>query len=85
MEKTKFKQQVYNYTVIFEPAKEGGYVVYVPALPGCVTQGESFEEAEVMVKDAVKEYLKAMKDLEEEIPIESENTIISRIPVKMSF
>jgi len=85
MKKVKFKQRVYNYTVIFEPAKEGGYVVYVPALPGCLTQGDNFEEAEVMVKDAIKEYLKAMKDLKEDIPIEPEKTIISRVPVKISF
>jgi len=60
-------------------------VVYVPALPGCLTQGDNFEEAEVMVKDAIKEYLKAMKDLKEDIPIEPEKTIISRVPVKISF
>ncbi len=60
-------------------------MVYVPALPGCLTQGDNFEEAEVMVKDAIKEYLKAMKDLKEDIPIEPEKTIISRVPVKISF
>ena len=52
------KKKVYNYTAIFEPAEEGGYVVYVPALSGCVTQGDTFEEAEVMAKDAIEEYLK---------------------------
>lgn len=79
------RQKIYNYTVIFEPAKEGGYVVYVPSLPGCVTQGDNFEQAEAMAKDAIKGYLKVIKDLKEEIPVEPEKTIVSRIPVKVSF
>ncbi len=85
MEKEKIKQQIYNYTVIFEPAKEGGYTVYAPALQGCITQGDTFEEAETMIKDAIQGYLKVVKDLKEEIPIESEKTIISRVPIKLSF
>lgn len=80
MKKAKIQQKVYNYTAIFEPAEEGGYVVYIPALPGCATQGETFEEAETMAKDAVGCYLNALRDLNEEIPTESENVIISKIP-----
>ena len=84
MRKKDIKQKVYNYTAIFEPAEEGGYVVYVPALPGCVTQGETFEEAEIMAKDVVQTYLEALKDLKEEIPFESKEAIITRIPVLVS-
>ncbi|PKL72240.1 hypothetical protein CVV26_02520 [Candidatus Kuenenbacteria bacterium HGW-Kuenenbacteria-1] len=80
MIKKNIKQKNYNFTAIFEPAEEGGYVVYIPALPGCATQGETFEEAETMAKDAVEGYLKTMQDLKEEIPVESEKIIISRIP-----
>ena len=80
MAKQNIKQKVYNFTAIFEPAKEGGYIVYIPALPGCATQGETFEEAEAMAKDAIKGYLKTIQDLREEIPIESEKIIISKIP-----
>lgn len=47
-------KKIYNFTAIFEPAEEGGYVVYVPAIPGCMTQGETFEEAEMMAKDAIE-------------------------------
>ncbi len=77
------KKRVYNYTVIFEPAEEGGYVVYVPALPGCASQGDTFEEAEVMAKDAIEGYLKALKDLNEEIPVEPDRVIISKIPASL--
>ena len=83
MIKKSIKQKVYNFTAIFEPAKEGGYVVYIPALPGCATQGETFEEAEDMAKDVIKGYLKTIQDLKEEIPVESEKTIISRILVSV--
>ena len=45
----------YTYTIILEPdPEEGGYTVTVPALPGCVTQGETIEEAIVMAKDAIR-------------------------------
>ncbi len=55
--KQKRSQKILEYTVIFEPSKEGGYVASVPALPGCATQGETFEEAIAMIKDAIKGYL----------------------------
>ena len=77
------KKKVYNYTAIFEPAEEGGYVVYVPALPGCATQGESFEETEAMAKDAIEVYLRSLQDLNEEIPIESDRTIVSKITASL--
>lgn len=35
----------YSYTVLFEPAEEGGFVVTCPALPGLVTEGDTLEEA----------------------------------------
>ena len=84
MAKKNIKHKVYNFTAIFEPAKEGGYVVYIPSLPGCATQGETFEEAESMAKDAIEGYLKTMRDLKEEIPLESEKMIISKIPAVIS-
>lgn len=44
-------------TVIYEPAQEGGYVVYAPSLPGCNTQGDTLEEAEKNITEAVSLYL----------------------------
>ncbi|MBN2197771.1 type II toxin-antitoxin system HicB family antitoxin [Candidatus Wolfebacteria bacterium] len=81
MKRKNIKQKkVYNFTAVFEPAKEGGYIVYIPALPGCATQGETFEEAEIMAKDAIEVYLKTLRALKEEIPVESGKTIVSKIP-----
>jgi len=53
----------YQYTVAYEPAEEGGFVVTVPALPGLVTEGDTLDEARVMAKDAIRGYLESlMKD-----------------------
>lgn len=82
----KVTKQVFNFTAIFEPAEEGGYVVFVPALPGCVTQGETLEEAMIMAKDAIEGYLASMKDLGEKLPLGQEaGMVISRIPATVSF
>jgi antitoxin HicB len=51
----------YNFTVLFEPAEEGGYVVTCPALPGLVTEGDTLEEARDMVRDAIKAYLESLQ------------------------
>jgi len=46
-----------KFKVILEEAEEGGYVVYVPSLPGCVSQGETREEAIENIKEAIEVYL----------------------------
>lgn len=54
--------------VYLEPAEEGGYVVTVPALPGCVTQGETREEALEMTRDAIAAYLASLAKHGEPLP-----------------
>jgi len=49
-----------SYTVIFEPTEEGGYVVRVPAIQGCVTQGETLQEAREMAQDAAAGLLEVL-------------------------
>jgi len=79
----RVKKKILNYTVIFEPAEEGGFVVHVPSLPGCHTQGETLDESYRMAKDAILGYVKTLKELKEEIPQEKEASIVARIPVKI--
>jgi len=43
--------------VVFEPSDEGGYTVYVPALPGCVSEGDTLEEARQNIREAIELYL----------------------------
>jgi predicted RNase H-like HicB family nuclease len=49
-----------RYTVIFEPQPEGGYTVTVPALPGCITQGDTLREARKMAADAIQGYCESL-------------------------
>ena len=69
----------YKYTVLFEPAEEGGFVVTCPALPGLVTEGDSLEEARYMVKDAIRGYLESLQ--EDGLPI-PEDVKLTAEPVK---
>jgi len=75
-------KKILKYTAIFEPAEEGGYVVSVPALPGCVSQGETFEEASEMIKDAIKGYLQVLKEEKQEIPKEHSSIVVTQISVQ---
>jgi antitoxin HicB len=58
----------HSYTVLFEPAEEGGYVVFCPALPGLVTEGDTYEEARERVKEAIEGYLESLQKDGQPIP-----------------
>ena len=46
--------------VILEPSDEGGYTVFVPSLPGCISEGASVEEALENIKEAIELYLELL-------------------------
>jgi predicted RNase H-like HicB family nuclease len=54
--------------VIYEKLAEGGYQVFVPALPGIVTYGRTVEEAREMAQDAVLCHVRALREDGEEVP-----------------
>ena len=58
-----FQVTRHGVTYEFEPAEEGGYVVWVPAYPSCVSQGETFEEALASIEDALQGCLVTARDL----------------------
>jgi predicted RNase H-like HicB family nuclease len=62
--------KTFSYSVFYEQASEGGYVAFVPALPGCHTQGETVEETERNVKEAIALYLESLAAHGEAIPEE---------------
>jgi antitoxin HicB len=63
-----------QYTILLEPnPDEGIYTVSVPALPGCITQGATIEEAIAMAKDAIGLYLEDLVACGEPIPEEQEH------------
>ena len=47
---------------IVHPAEEGGYWAEVPALPGCITEGETIEELETNLKDAIEGWLEVANE-----------------------
>ena len=57
-----------SYTVLFEPDEEGGYDAFCPALPGLVTEGDTFEETRERVKEAIEGYLESLIKDGEPIP-----------------
>ena len=61
-----------TYTVILEPAEEGGFVVHVPALPEVVTEGDTEAEALAMAKEVIELALEERIAEGEEIPEERE-------------
>ncbi len=48
--------------VILEPSNEGGYTAYVPSLPGCISEGETREEALPNVPEATELYLEPVEE-----------------------
>jgi predicted RNase H-like HicB family nuclease len=48
--------------VILEPSDDGGYTVYVPALPGCLSEGNTKEEALKNIREAIELYLEPVED-----------------------
>lgn len=47
--------------VILEPSNEGSYTVYVPSLPGCISDGEDVDEELANIKEAIKLYIELGK------------------------
>lgn len=57
-----------KYTVILEPQEGGGFTVTVPALPGCISEGETREKALINIKEAIELYVEVLKEDGKPIP-----------------
>ncbi|MDO8752994.1 MAG: type II toxin-antitoxin system HicB family antitoxin [Anaerolineales bacterium] len=51
-----------KFKVVLEESDDGGYTVYVPSLPGCISEGESIEEAMQNIEEAIQLYLESVDD-----------------------
>ncbi len=76
--------KVLSYSVFYEQAREGGYVAFVPALPGCHTQGETLDETERNVKEAIALYVESLTAMGEAIP-EERRSFQGRVTVPISI
>ncbi len=70
-----------SFRIVLRPEPEGGYTVIVPTLPGCITYGETIEEAKRMAKDAIEAYLKSMEKHGEEF-LDDSNTFEGVLTLK---
>ncbi len=69
----------YNYTAIIEREENGGYHVFCPALRGCQSQGETYEETVQNITEAIQIYIESLKARSERIP--HEDVIIKPIHI----
>ena len=73
----------YTFTIILEPDEEdGGYTVTVPALPGCITQGDTLEDAIAMAKDAIQVYVESL--VQDGLPVPTERERPQAITIKVA-
>ena len=74
----------YQFTIIIDRQSEGGYLVTVPALPGCFTEGRTWEEAHEMAADAIRAYCASLLKHGEPIPVDSsEGQFVGRLSVTL--
>jgi len=79
---TKVSVGQYTFTVVITPNDPDGYLVTCPALPGLVTEGDTFDEARRMAADALTCHLESM--IEDGLPIPVDETIITPVSVKVA-
>lgn len=63
---------MYTYKIHLHKEAEGGFMVSVPALPGCYTQGDDLDDAIAMAKEAIEIYIEELKERGEPIPDDSD-------------
>ena len=51
-----------KFKIVLEESGEGGFTVYVPSLPGCISEGDTEEEALANIKEAIELYLEPTED-----------------------
>lgn len=76
--------RVYDFSVLFQPMEEGGYLVTVPALKGCVTFGKTLDHAKKMAEDAIKLYVECLQDEGEAVPVDR-GQFLGQVSVKMQL
>lgn len=59
-----------KFSILIDRNEEGGYTVTVPSLPGCITQGDTLEEAIANAREAIVGHIEALEILGKPIPLE---------------
>ena len=72
-----------KYYALFEENKEGGFTVTIPCLPGCISEGNTFEEARINITEAASAYLESMS-IDDSSTKNTSSIIIGSIEVPFS-
>ncbi len=71
-----------EYTIILEPdPDEGGFTVLVPALPGCITEGDTRDEAIANAKEAIALYIESLLADGQDIPVDVPDPEVLKVAV----
>ena len=70
-----------TYTIVVEPDEAGGYAVFVPALPGCFTRGDTLEECRENAAEAIAVHIAGLEADGEEVPEEHGQTQLLTVTV----
>lgn len=68
-----------RYTVVLREEADGGFVVTVPALPGCVSQGETREEAMANIREAAEGWIEDCIESGDTVPTEAGHEFIELV------
>ncbi|MDI7269735.1 MAG: type II toxin-antitoxin system HicB family antitoxin [Myxococcota bacterium] len=66
-----------RYQILLRPEPEGGFTVFVPSLPGCMTWGRDVEHAKAMAGDAIRAYVASLRKHGEPVPSDADSLIAS--------
>ncbi len=75
-------KRIFNYTAVIEKDEKSGYFAYIPALSGCYTQGETYEEVVKNMQEACELYLESVRSAKEEVP---SNTFVSTFNLSLAI
>jgi len=76
--------KIYQYTAVFEPnEKAHGFTVTIPSLPGCISEGDTFEEALKNIQEAASLYIEVMREKKLDILSEEKGVVIAPVEVRV--
>lgn len=78
-------KKVYAFRAVIEPDEPSGYHGYVPALPGCHTCGDTIEETEENLEEAILGVLETMVSHKVPIPEDQTVDVIQRVEVSSEY
>lgn len=71
----------FRYQIVLRPEPEGGFTVFVPSLPGCITWGKDLAQARRMAADAIRGYIASLRKHGEPVPSDAE-ALVTTVQVR---